>query len=566
MRKYIALIATLIFMTVGLDAQVGRRTGMTSGIKAYINTTDFDSIHVGAGKFVYGASGVGTAVTSTGDEMNYLDITTLGIGAASKAVVLTAGGAYHWPAADTLYWSVMHDGTTALTATGVDMNYLDLTALGTGAVSKAVVLDASGAYHWPSADTLYYSVFNDGTNALTATAAEMNYLDLTALGTGAVSKAVVLDANGAYHWPAADTLYYGVFNDGTDPITATGAELNYLDVATQGIGVVSKAVTLSAGGAYHWPAADTLYYSVLHDGTNPITSTASQLNALPATTAIAAELDYNAGVTAGTGVADKVMTLDVGDDFTWPATGLLNYWGTQVTSTGAELNYLDITTQGIGAVDKAVTLSAGGAYHWPAADTLYWSVIHDGTTALTSTALEMNALDGVAATLTAAELNYNDIATLGTQEASKVVITDAASNSGVSKVTELWIGSSSAEVQVLSTAAELDMRALTVKMIDVSSAGQVHVVSPYAGDVTAVYSVLNATIATAPAGITIKDKDGNVMGTITIADGGSGPGDVDSDVSIANADVAVGDMIEIETDNASTNAVEVEFTILIAIQ
>ena len=401
MRKYIALITALALMSIGLNAQTGRASGLSGkGLDGFIEQTQFDSLHVDAGTFVYGIAGSGQEVTATGVELNYLDITTLG----------------------------------------------------TGAVSKAVVLSATGAYTWPSSDTLFYSVLNDQTTTLTTSALKLNYLDIATLGTQEASKVVTTDSNS---------------NSGISQVT--------------------------------------------------------QLWIGPSNTEV------------------------------------------RVTSTPDELNYLDLVALGTGAPSKAVVLDANGSYTWLAGDTLFYAELDDGTTTVTSTALEINVLDGIAATLTYDELDYLDIATLGTQEASKVVTTDAQVNSGVSKVTQLWIGGSGAETRVLSSAAELDMRALTVKMIDVSSAGQVHVVSPYAGEVTAVYSVLNATIATAPAGITIKDKDGNVMGTITIADGGSGPGDVDSDVSIANADVAVGDMIEIETDNASTNTVEVEFTILIAI-
>lgn len=44
-------------------------------------------------------------------------------------------------------------------------------------------------------------------NGLTATATELNYLDITTLGTGAASKAVVLDANGDYTWPAGQLTF-----------------------------------------------------------------------------------------------------------------------------------------------------------------------------------------------------------------------------------------------------------------------------------------------------------------------------------------------------------------------
>ena len=52
-----------------------------------------------------------------------------------------------------------------------------------------------------------------------------------------------------------------------------------------------------------------------------------------------------------------------------------------------------------------------------------------GGTNVTSTAAELNILDGV--TSTAAEINYSDLATLGTTAASKVFTADA---NGLTKV------------------------------------------------------------------------------------------------------------------------------------
>lgn len=62
--------------------------------------------------------------------------------------------------------------------------------------------------------------------AVDLTAAEFNYLDITTLGTGAASKAVVLDSGDDYTWPATGVLTYGVLNDATDAINATAAEIN----------------------------------------------------------------------------------------------------------------------------------------------------------------------------------------------------------------------------------------------------------------------------------------------------------------------------------------------------
>jgi len=72
------------------------------------------------------------------------------------------------------------------------------------------------------------------------------------------------------------------------------------------------------------------------DGTL-ITATAAQLNAVPATTATAAELNYLDITTLGTGAASKAVVLDAGEDYTWPATGILTYGAGAINATGAEI-------------------------------------------------------------------------------------------------------------------------------------------------------------------------------------------------------------------------------------
>ena len=86
-------------------------------------------------------------------------------------------------------------------------------------------------------------------NALTGaglSAAELGYINITTLGTGAASKAVVLDASGDYTYPASGTIVYpsgatltaqsgstvniaGTFQVGGVAVTATAAELNKVD-------------------------------------------------------------------------------------------------------------------------------------------------------------------------------------------------------------------------------------------------------------------------------------------------------------------------------------------------
>lgn len=86
-----------------------------------------------------------------------------------------------------------------------------------------------------------------------------------------------------------------------------------------------------------------------------------------------------------------------------------------VTSSSAELNLLDGSAAGTIVNSKGVIYGSSGEVNA--------TTLQIAGTSITSTAAELNILDGV--TATAAELNYNDITTLGTSQASKVVTADA---------------------------------------------------------------------------------------------------------------------------------------------
>ncbi len=104
----------------------------------------------------------------------------------------------------------------------------------------------------------------------------------------------------------------------------------------------------------------------------------------------------------------------------------LDIGGTNVTSTAAEINILDGVTSTTAEIN-----------------------ILDG---VTSTTAEINILDGV--TATTAEINYLDITTLGTTQASKVVTSDA---NGVTKF-DNGIQEESTAVTSSSGAATLNLR------------------------------------------------------------------------------------------------------------
>ena len=155
-------------------------------------------------------------------------------------------------------WTLERQDTAVaptLTATAAELNYLDITTLGTGAVSKAVVLDGSGDYTFPSTATIVMPsggdfTFSSGSTldvagtfeianvAMTASAAELNYNDIASLGTGAASKAIVLDANGAYVGPTASTTKFTWSVTSTSTDGGTSVEPFVHNTTMSGIGGV----------------------------------------------------------------------------------------------------------------------------------------------------------------------------------------------------------------------------------------------------------------------------------------------------------------------------------------
>lgn len=128
----------------------------------------------------------------------------------------------------------------------------------------------------------------------------------------------------------------------------------------------------------------------------------------------------------------------------------------------------------------------------------------------------------------------------------------------ISAVNGFAVGAKGSEVVVAA-----DEFILNVTMEDVSTAASVWVVSPYAGTIETVYSIINGAIATADAAITIEIATVAVTGgAITIATASSAAGDVDSCTPTAANTVTAGQAIEIITSGASTNTVIGTFTLV----
>ena len=181
----------------------------------------------------------------------------------------------------------------------------------------------------------------------------------------------------------------------------------------------------------------TLYTDAINLNGTAITSTAAEINILDGVTATATELNIMDGDTTATSTtvadADRVVLNDGGTMKQVAVTDLAAYFDDEITAmpnltsvgTLTTLTVDNVIVNGttIGHTDDTdlITLADGVA---TVAGEISVTTLDIGGTNVTSTAAELNILDGV--TSTATELNYLDITTLGTSEASKAVTVDSS--------------------------------------------------------------------------------------------------------------------------------------------
>jgi len=102
----------------------------------------------------------------------------------------------------------------------------------------------------------------------------------------------------------------------------------------------------------------------------------------------------------------------------------------------------------------------------------------------------------------------------------------------------------------------------TVRIDDISTADQVYFAPGFKGRIKSITSCIAGTIATADADLTAKISGTAVTGgVVTVTASGSAAGDVDQVIPTGANTFEATDNIEIETDGASTNAVEVVITV-----
>ena len=261
---------------------------------------------------------------------------------------------------------------------------------------------------------------------------------------------------------------------GTDLDVDGTANLDVVDID----GAVDMATTLTVGGEIAAASLDisgnvdidgTLETDALSINSTAVTSTAAELNILDGVTASATDINLIDGITNGTVIASKAIITDANKDITG---------GRNITISG-ELDAATLDISGNADIDG----------------TLETDALSINGTAVTSTAAELNILDGV--TASAADINLIDGITNGTVIASKAIITDA--NKDISGGRNITIsGELDAATLDISGNADID-GTLEADAITVNGTALASVI---AGT-----TVANATTAAVATTVTITDNE-----------------------------------------------------------
>ena len=281
-----------------------------------------------------------------------------------------------------------------------------------------------------------------------------------------------------------------------------------------------------------------------------------------------AELAFVDGVTAGTVTASKAVVVDSNKhiDTIVIADGGLKLGattGTAVTSTAAELNFLDGSVAGTAVASKAAVLGTN--------KNLDVLAVADG-------GLSLGAGAGTAITSTAAELNFLDGSVAGTAVASKAAVLGTNKNLDVLAIADggLSLGagagtaitSTAAELNILDgatvTTAEVNQYSVSIQMTDAGTAQSIWVVAPHAGSIVAAYVVNSVANATTKTVFTLEIETVLVtMPALEVAIT-QAAGTVSSAVPTATNVVTAGQAIEVISDGGTDATMPVTVTLVIS--
>jgi hypothetical protein len=316
------------------------------------------------------------------------------------------------------------------------------TSTTTGALTISGGLGISGSTNIGGDINLTGSLILNGTT-ITATAAEINWLDITAAGTAEASKALVLDANRDITNINNLTLTNLIGSN----VSLSSANLNNFNTSTTNSTIITPSSFTNQYDIYlrkNLGGNNNTLGIAFHLTTNDVSSTIPNSSIICTRTAVSqGYLSFN------TSQVERLRISETGN------VNIINHNGSSsglklndilVTATAAELNYNDITAIGTAEASKALVLDASrniininALTATNLTGTLQTAAQPNITSVGTLTSLSTGSLtlNDILVTATAAELNYNDITTIGTAQASKALIVDA--NKDIQSIRRLHI-------------------------------------------------------------------------------------------------------------------------------
>lgn len=218
---------------------------------------------------------------------------------------------------------------------------------------------------------------------------------------------------------------------------------------------------------------------------------------------------------------------------------------------GANKRLVTVTLDDVStASDNTVTSSVAGVI------TKIYSVLGNAITvadAALTYSIGATAITGGTATVTQAGSAAGDVDTATPTGLRTVAVGDVLkveSDGGSTTTAPLYVVFEISEDPAQSD----DVVHLTTFMADVSAASSAWVVSPIAGNITSIKSVLGGAITVGDATVTGKIAGVAVTnGVLTIANAGSAAGDVDTATPTAARTVTAGQAIQFESNGGSTD-------------
>jgi hypothetical protein len=337
-------------------------------------------------------------------------------------------------------------GSTLVTANAHQINYNTVTP-GTASGNKSLVLDSSraiGNIHTLTSQHIYTDNFYLDDVLITASADNINFLDIISPGQGQASKAMVLDSNRNIN--NINSLTTNTLN----VISLNVTNLSGTIITTHQPNIISVGTLIGLTMAGAITGVTNLSSNSLTLNGTLITATGNEINSLSGLESTSTELNYLNGITLGSASANKVLTADASRNLSNLNRLFINGIEDVITINNSNANARtnlrfindsrswEVGSRGSTASNPntfyfydntagqmRLILNASGSFN---------ILAHNGSTSglqlagtlVTATAAELNILDGVTATTT--ELNYLDITSIGIAQASKAMILDSSRN------------------------------------------------------------------------------------------------------------------------------------------